>query len=217
MIVVHHLEKSRSLRVLWLLEELGLDYTVKTYKRDPQTLLAPADLRAIHPLGKAPIIVDGDLILAETGAIVEYLIGHYGKGRLAPTFGTPEHVRYLYWLHYGEGSAMPPLLLQLIFDRMPQGAGPLTRPLLRRLADRVKSGFVNRQLKLHFNYIDGELAKNSWFAGPDFTGADIMMSYPLEVAAKRGGLGTGRPHLLDFLARIHARPAYQKALGRGGE
>ena len=216
MITVHHLEKSRSLRVLWLLEELGVPYEVKIYKRDPATMLAPASLRAIHPLGKSPVIADGDLVLAETGAIVEYLIGRYGDGTLAPPADAPEHLRYIYWLHYAEGSAMPPLLMKLIFDRLPHGANMLVRPLVRRISNQVKSAFVMRQLTLHLDYMEGELKKSTWFAGTAFSGADIMMSFPLEAAAGRAGLDASRPHLMDFLARIHARPAYQRAVARGG-
>jgi glutathione S-transferase len=217
MILVHHLNNSRSQRVLWLLEELGLEYEVKRYQRDAKTMLAPPALRAVHPLGKSPVITDGDLTLAESGAILEYLVERYGAGRLAPRAGTPERLRYTYWMHYAEGSAMPPLVLKLIFTQIPKAPMPaLVRPFVRRIADGVRTTFVEPQIKIHLDYIEGELSKSTWFAGEDFTAADIQMSFPAEGAAARGGLDATRPKLLAFLERIHARPAYKRALERGG-
>jgi glutathione S-transferase len=218
MIIVHHLENSRSQRILWLLEELGIPYELKRYARDPATMLAPATLRAVHPLGKSPVITDGGQTIAESGAIVEYLVGRYGGGRLVPPPDTPERLRYTYWLHYAEGSAMPPLLLKLIFERMPNGPMPgLMRPLVRRIAGRVLQSFVNPQITTHLNYLEGELARSAWFAGDAFTAADIQMSFPLEAAAARGGLDdASRPKLWSYLERIHARPAYLRALDKGG-
>jgi len=217
MIVVHHLNNSRSQRVLWLLEELGLPYEIKRYERDPRTMLAPASLRAVHPLGKSPVITDDHLTLAESGAIIEYLIGRYGDGRLAPAPGTPESVRYTYWLHYAEGSAMPPLLLKLIFDRVPRGVPALIRPVARLIANGALRSFVTPQLERHLDYMEGALGNSAWFAGDDFTAADIQMSFPLEVAATRAGLDARRPRLMNFLQRIHGRSAYQRALERGGK
>jgi glutathione S-transferase len=202
MIRVHHLNNSRSQRVLWLLEELELPYEVVRYQRDTRSMLAPESLKRIHPLGKSPVIEDGSRILPETGAIVTYLVSTYGPN-LAPEFNSDPYWRYLYWLHYAEGSAMPPLLLKLILNRL----GLLGFPA---------RGFVNRQLALHLNYLEGELATRPWFVGEQFTGADIMMSFPLEAAAQRAGLDRSRPKLWDFLQRIHARPAYRRALERGG-
>ena len=217
MIIVHHLNNSRSQRVLWLLEELGLQYEIKRYERDPVTMLAPASLREVHPLGKSPVISDGALVLAESGAIIEYLVERHGGGRLAPPPGTPERLRYTYWLHYAEGSAMPLLLLKLIFDRIPKGPMPFfVRPIARGIAGRVKSSFIEPQIARHLDYLEAEIGKNAWFAGDEFTAADIQMSFPLEAAATRAGLDARRPKLLDFLARIHARPAYRRALERGG-
>jgi glutathione S-transferase len=217
MIVVHHLNNSRSQRVLWLLEELGLDYEVKRYERDAKTMLAPPALLAVHPLGKSPVITDGDLTLPESGAIVEYLVDRYGGGRLVPPVGTRERIRYSYWLHYAEGSLMPPLLLKLVFTRVPQAPMPaLVRPVVRRIADGVRQQFVEPQIKLHLDYLEGELGKTAWFAGEEFTAADIQMSFPIEGAASRGGLDASRPKLFAFLERIHARPAYKRALERGG-
>jgi glutathione S-transferase len=217
MITVHHLESSRSQRVLWILEELGLSYEVKRYARNPKTMLAPPELRAIHPLGKSPVITDGDITLAESGAILEYLVDKYGGGRLAPATGAPERLRYTYWMHYAEGSAMPPLLLKLVFTQVPRAPNlGLLRPIVKRIADGVKKSFVEPQIRLHLDYLEGELAKSTWFAGPEFSAADIQMSFPIEAASVRGGLDATRPKLWEFLARIHERPAYGRALERGG-
>jgi glutathione S-transferase len=218
MIVVHHLNNSRSQRILWLLEELGLPYEVKRYQRDAQTMLAPPELRAVHPLGKSPVISDGDLTLAESGAIVEYLASRYGSGNLVPKADTPEHLRYLYWMHFAEGSAMPPLLMKLIFDRMEKGPMPFfARPIARAIAGKAKSGFVQPNIDRTLDYMEAELGKREWFAGAAFSAADIQMSFPLEAAASRGGLNESRPRLWAFLKRIHERPAYQRALEKGGK
>ncbi len=217
-IVVHHLNNSRSQRVLWLLEELGVEYEIKRYERDAKTMLAPASLRAVHPLGKSPVITDGAQTLAESGAIVEYLVDRYGKGRLAPAPGTPERLRYTYWLHYAEGSAMPPLLLKLVFNRIAGGPMPIfVKPVAKAIANRVLTTFVNPQIELHLDFMEAELEKNRWFGGNEFSAADIQVSFPLEAAAARAGLDASRPKLMAYLDRIHARPAYQRALERGGE
>ncbi|HEY2387980.1 MAG TPA: glutathione S-transferase [Candidatus Binatia bacterium] len=217
MIVVHHLNASRSQRILWLLEELEVPYEVRRYERDAQTMLAPASLRAIHPLGKSPVITDGDQTIAESGAIIEYLAGRYGGGRLIPPAGTPEHLRYVYWMHYAEGSAMPPLLLKLVFDRVETAPMPFfVKPIARQIAGRAKSSFIEPQIKLHLGYMEQELGKTTWFAGNEFSAADVQMSFPLEAAAARAGLDASLPRLSAFLERIHARPAYQRALQKGG-
>ena len=217
MITVHHLNNSRSQRVLWLLEEIGVPYEVKRYERDPGTLLAPPSLREIHPLGKSPVVTDGGLTLAESGAVIEYLVERHGGGQFAPASGTPARVRYSYWMHYAEGSAMPPLLLKLVFDRIEAAPMPFfVKPIVRGIAARAKSTFILPQITRHLDYMEAELAKYRWFAGEEFSAADIQMSFPLEVAAKRAGLGSNRPRLAEFLERIHARPAYQRALERGG-
>ena len=217
MIIVHHLNNSRSQRVLWLLEELGLEYEIRRYQRDPKTMLAPLSLRAVHPLGKSPVITDGALTLAESGAIIEYVVDRYGDGRLAPATGTPERLRYTYWLHYAEGSAMPPLLLKLIFDRIETAPMPFfARPIARAIAGRAKSSFIEPQIALHLTYLESELAKHRWFAGNEFTAADIQMSFPIEAAAQRASLDASRPKLMAYLKKIHARPAYRRALERGG-
>ncbi|HEY2344956.1 MAG TPA: glutathione S-transferase [Xanthomonadaceae bacterium] len=217
MIVVHHLENSRSQRVLWLLEELGQPYGIVEYQRDPQTLLAPPALKKVHPLGKSPVIVDGGTTVAESGAILEYLVDTCGKGSgLKPAEGTPERLRYTYWMHYAEGSAMAPLLLGLVFMRLPKAPMPFfIKPVVKGLSDKVRSSYVAPQIKLHLDWMESELGKSAWFAGDAFTAADIQMSYPVEAANLRAGLD-GRPRLADWLARIHARPAYQRALEKGG-
>jgi glutathione S-transferase len=215
MLVVHHLNNSRSQRVLWLLEELGVPYEVKRYERDAQTMLAPPELRAIHPLGKSPVITDGGKTIAETGAITEYIIETYGQGRLIPVVGSAERLRYTYWLHYAEGSAMTPLLLKLVFTALPNRAPGLLKGLVKSIAAKAQQGFVDPQVKAHVDYWEGELTKSAWFAGSEFTAADIMMSFPLEAGAARAGAAS-RPHVKAFLDKIHARPAYQRALERGG-
>ena len=190
MIVVHHLDNSRSQRVLWLLEELGLAYRVERYQRDPKTLLAPPELRRVHPLGKSPVIEDDGLVLAESGAIVDYLAQRYGAAqRLVPSPESPDRLRYTYWLHYAEGSMMPPLLLQLVFSRLPKNPMPFfAKPIVKALADKVRATFTGPQIRLHLDYVEGELARSEWFAGSHFSAADIQMSFPLEAASARAKL-----------------------------
>lgn len=217
LIVVHHLNNSRSQRVLWLLEELDLEYEVIRYERDPKTMLAPASLRQVHPLGKSPVLTDGELTLAESGAILEYLVDRYGNGRLAPAPGTPQRLLYTYFMHYAEGSLMPPLLLKLVFGRVAGGPMPFfARPIARAIARRAQSSFIEPQISRHLDYLEGELTGRKWFAGDEFSAADIQMSFPLEAAASRAGLDASRPRLMAFLEHIHSRPAYQWALERGG-
>jgi glutathione S-transferase len=216
-ILVHHLENSRSQRILWLLEELGAEYEIRRYERDRRTMLAPEALRRVHPLGKSPVITDGDQVVAESGAIVEYLVARHGDGRLAPPAGTPERLRYTYWLHFAEGTAMPPLLFKLIFDRIAKAPMPFfAKPIARAISGKVLKDFVMPNIERQLAYMEDELARAEWFAGAAFTAADIQMSFPLEMAATRGGLDARYPKLTDFLARIHARPAYARALERGG-
>src|SRR5713101_152816 len=217
MIVFHHLNNSRSQRLLWLLEELGLEYEIKRYQRDPKTMLAPASLREVQPLGKSPLITDGDTTLAESGAIMEYLIERYGEGRLIPPAGTTERLRYTYWMHFAEGSAMPPLVMKLIFDRMEKSPMPFfVRPVARGIAGGDKKGFIQPNINRQLDFMEAELSKSAWFAGGEFTAADIQMSFPLEAAAARGGLEQDHPRAMAFLDRIHARPAYARALEKGG-
>jgi glutathione S-transferase len=201
---------------LWLLEELGTPYEMKRYQRDATTRLAPPELRDVHPLGKSPVITDGDVRIAESGAIVDYIVDSHGGGRLIPPPKTPERLRYTYWLHYAEGSAMPPLLLKLLFTLMPKRAPALLRPLVRKVSNQALTALVHPQLKRHMAFWEAELGRSQWFAGDEFTAADIQMSFPLEAAAARGGLDQGHSRAMAFLDRIHARPAYARALERGG-
>jgi len=217
MITVHHLNNSRSQRVLWLLEELGLDYEVERYQRDPKTMLAPASLRSVHPLGKSPVITEDGLTIAESGAVIEYLVERHGKGRLVPAPGTPERLRYTYWLHFAEGSAMTPLLLELIFVRLPLQPMPFfVRPVARGISGKVLETLVEPQLRSQQAFMESELGKSRWFAGDSFTAADIQMSFVVEASATRGGLDERYPKLLAWLGRIHARAAYRRALEKGG-
>jgi glutathione S-transferase len=217
MLTVYHLNNSRSQRILWLLEELNIPYEIVRYERDAKTMLAPEALKRIHPLGKSPVITDSGQTIAETGAIIEYILERYGDGRLSPPRGTPEYFRYIYWMHYAEGSAMPPLLLKLIFGRIAKEPAPFfIRPILKQVSKRVQAVLVDPQLALHAGYWEDELGKHDWFAGDAFTAADVQMSFPVEAAASRVGFGEKYPKLQGFLSRIHARPAYRRALERGG-
>lgn len=202
MIKVHHLENSRSQRVLWLLEELDLPYEVIRYERDPKTMLAPPSLRKVHPLGKSPVIEDDGRVIAETGAIVEYLV-EKAEGRLGPPANRDAVLRYRQFLHYAEGSMMPPLLAILVVNRLGLLGKPARKPLLA-------------MFRQHLDWLESELAERAWFAGDEFTAADVMMSFPLEASRQRAGLGPAHPNILDWLERIHARPAYAEALRRGG-
>ena len=218
MIVVHHLNNSRSQRILWLLEELGLAYEIKKYQRDPKTMLAPPELKAVHALGKSPVLSDDENVVAESGAIVEYLVERYGQGRLVPPSGTPDKLRYNHILHYAEGTAMPPLLMKLIFDRIENEKMPFfAKPIAKGIAGKVKKMFVMPNIENNLNFLEAELGKSPWFAGQEFTAADVQISFVLEAAASRGGLDARYPKLMDWLARIHARPAYLRALERGGK
>jgi glutathione S-transferase len=215
MIIVHHLENSRSQRVLWMLEELGADYDVKRYERDKKTSLAPRELKKLHPLGKSPVIEDNGRIIAETGAILEYLVAIYG-GALAPNPASADHLLYKYWIHAAEGSYMPPLVLTLFLNRMETAPMPFfARPIARRLTKAVRDGYLNHTMKALFDYLNDELGKAEWLAGDDITAADIAMSFPMEGFAVRGDI-SAYPHITTFLERIHTRPAYKRALERGG-
>ena len=202
MLTVHHLENSRSQRILWLLEEMALPYRIKRYARDPKTMLAPPELRRVHPLGKSPLVDDDGLIISESGAIVEYLVDKAGG-----QFGAPADrcnaLRYRHYLHYAEGSLMPPLLALLVIRRLGVLGRPARKPVLGMFAR-------------HLDFLDAELSGRPWFAGKDMTAADIMMSFPLEAARARAGLDESRRNLTAWLDRIHARPAYQRALKKGG-
>ncbi|MFD1625281.1 glutathione S-transferase family protein [Azospirillum griseum] len=222
MITVHHLNNSRSQRILWLLEEMALPYDIVRYERDPQTMAAPASLHTVHPLGKSPVITDDDgdgtaLTIAESGAILEYLTDAHGDGALRPPSRTAAGRACTYWLHYAEGSVMPLLLLKLVLVRMGGPQMPfLLRPIARKIAGAVTAAMVAPRLTQHLDHVEAHLAANPWFAGDPFSVADIQMSFPLETAVARAGLDASRPHIMAWLDRIHARPAYRRALERGG-
>src|SRR5215468_10978446 len=216
MITVHHLNNSRSQRVLWLLEELELPYEIVKYERDPKTMLAPATLRAIHPLGKSPVITDGDATLAESGAILEYLVETHGKGTLAPAPGSPAYRHYRYFMHYAEGSLMPFLVMKLVFNKIRTDAPLLVRPIAKAIAGQVSKQFLDPNLTAHLAFLADHLGKHAWFAGDAFSAADVQMSFPIEGAVARveGGVS---PKLTEWLALSQGRPAYRKAITKGGD
>ena len=215
MLTVHHLENSRSQRVLWLLEELSAEYDVRRYERDKKTSLAPAALKAVHPTGKSPLLEDDGAVIAETGAIIEYLVAKH-DGALAPAPGTPEYLRYKYWLHAAEGSFAPLLVTTLFLNRMETAPMPFfARPIAKRLTNGLREGYLNHTMKTLFGYLEAELGKAEWLAGDALTGADVMMSFPMEGLSMRGDI-SAYPNIDGFLKRIHARPAYKRALERGG-
>ena len=216
MIILHHLNDSRSQRILWLLEELSLPYEIRRYQRDAKTRLAPPELLAVNPVGKSPVIEDGGKTVIESGAIVDYLIRRHGNGRLQPDPASDLYDTYQQWLHYAEGSAMTPLLLKLIFSQIPKRVPLLARPVAKGIARGMNERMIDPQLAAHTAYWEAELARSEWFAGDAFSAADIMMSFPVEAAGSRMGYGPDKPRLRAFLERIHARPAYQRALERGG-
>ena len=219
MITVHHLNNSRSQRVLWLLEELALPYEIVRYQRDAKTMLAPPELRAIHPLGKSPVVTDDGRTVAESGAIIEYLLEQHGKGRLEPAPGTDERLRFRYFLHYAEGSIMPLMVMTLVIGQMPRAPMPFfVKPVAKALAEGVRKSYLKPQTETHLRFVESELAARPWFAGAEFTAADVQMSFPLEAAGARAGLDASKyPNTVGWLARIHARPAYQRALQKGGK
>lgn len=218
MITVHHLNNSRSQRVLWMLEELGVPYDIQRYERDPKTMLAPASLKKVHPLGKSPVITDGDLVVAESGAIIEYLAYTYGKDTLLPEAGGQAWLDYTYWLHYAEGSLMPPLVMRLVFQKVKNSPMPFfIKPVAKGIADKTTATFIGPMIKTHLDFVEAHLAQNTWFLGDNLSAADIQMSFPLEASVARGIVGKDRPHINAWVERAHARPAYQKALEKGGE
>jgi len=217
MITVHHLENSRSQRILWLLEELGVDYEIRRYGRDKQTGLAPPELLDVHPLGKAPVITDGDTTVAESGAIIEYLMDAYDDGRLRPSPGTPERLAYNYWLHYAEGSFAPLMLLSLVMGRIENAPLPFfLKPVARGIAKKVRDGYLDPNVTRNLQFMESTLARSPWFCGERITAADVQMSFALDAAEVRTNLDAEYPHLAAFLATIRARPAYQRALDKGG-
>lgn len=217
MLTVHHLEHSRSQRILWLLEELGVDYRIERYARDERTRLAPPELKKIHPLGKAPVITDGDTTVAESGAIIEYLVDTYDDGSLAPPRGSPERLTYSYWLHYAEGTFMPLMIIALILGRIETAPLPFfVRPVAKGIVKKVREGYLDDNVRRNLEFMEASLAEADWFCGDRLSAADIQMSFALEAAEVRADLGSAYPRLARFLEHVRARPAYQRALEKGG-
>lgn len=217
MITVHHLENSRSQRIIWLLEELGIDYDIKRYGRDKATGLAPPELLDVHPLGKAPVITDGDKTVAESGAIIEYLTYEYDDGRLRPEEGTDERLAYNYWLHYAEGTFAPLMILSLVLSRIEQAPMPFfLKPVAKGIAQKVRDAYLDANVARNLTFMDNTLQRKRWFCGNVFTAADVQMSFALEAAEVRTNLADDYPHLAAFLETIRARPAYKRALDKGG-
>lgn len=217
MLVVHHLENSRSQRILWLLEELGLEYEMKRYGRDKQTGLAPPELKDVHPLGKAPVIVDNGVTVAESGAIIEYLVQAYDDGTLHPAEGTADWRTYTYWMHYAEGTFMPLMIIALILGRIETAPMPFfVKPIAKGIAGKVRSGYLDANISSNLAFMEQTLTESTWFCGDKFTAADVQMSFALEAAEVRTNLSRSYPHLADFLISVRARPAYKAALDRGG-
>ena len=217
MIILHHLNNSRSQRILWMLEELGLNYDIKFYQRNKQTMLAPEELKKVHPLGKSPVITDGDISIAESGAIIEYLGRVHGNETIRPRESSPRHLQYQYWLHFSEGSMMPPLLLKLVMTKIQENSPPLfVKPIAKAIVDKVNKSFIMPNITSQLATVDTHLKINEWFAGENLTGADVQMSFPLEAAVHRG-LCESFPAIKAWVEKIHQREAYQAALAKGGE
>lgn len=217
MLTIHHLNNSRSQRILWLLEELNVPYELKYYQRDSKTMLAPESLRQVHPLGKSPVLTDKDNTVAESSVIIEYILEKYGQGRMQPARTSPNFLKFNYWLHYAEGSAMPPLLLNLVFSTIKKQKVPFfVKPIINAIADKVLTTYINPQVELQVGFMESELQKTTWFAGNDFSAADIQMSFPVEAAQARGYINSQHPKLKEFLKKTQDRPAYKKALEKGG-
>lgn len=217
MITVHHLNNSRSQRILWMLEELGVPYEIQFYERDPKTMQAPESLKKVHSLGKSPVITDGDLVVAESGVIIDYLARTYGKDTMLPPDSGQAWLDYTYWLHYAEGSLMPPLLMRLVFEKVKTSPMPFfIKPVAKGIADKTNQAFIGPMIDTHMDFVESHLADNTWFLGDDISAADIQMSFPLEASVARGIVGN-RPHITAWVERVHARPAYQRGLEKGGE
>jgi glutathione S-transferase len=217
MLTVHHLENSRSQRILWLLEELEVDYEIQRYERDKTTGLAPPELFAVHPLGKSPVISDDGVTVAESGLIVEYLIEKYGNGRLMPEIATPEHLQFRYWIHYAEGTFMPLMIISLILTRIETAPMPFfLKPVAKKIAEKTRAAYSGPNTKLNLDYLETTLQNSAWFCGAEMSGADIMLSFPIEAAATRVNLSKDYPALEEFRQRIRKRPAYERALEKGG-
>ena len=215
MLTLHHLENSRSQRILWLLEELGVEYNIKRYGRDKETGLAPPELLEVHPLGKAPVITDDGVTVAESGAIIEYLVNKYDDGTLMPEDGTPERLAYTYWMHYAEGTFAPLMVLSTVMSRI-EASPVLVRPIAKAIAGKVRNGYLSPNVKRNLEFMEETLTISTWFCGEKMTAADIQMSFALEAAGVRTDLARNYPHCADFLQRMRSRPAYKASLDRGG-
>lgn len=216
MLTVHYLNDSRSHRILWMLEEMEVPYEIKVYARDSKTRLAPDALKQIHPLGKSPVVTHDELVLAETGAIVEYLANHYGKDTMIPQ-DEKSFQQYKYWLHYGEGSLMPLLLMKMLFDKALSSPMPFfIRPIVKIIPERITSLYLGPTLKTHLDFVDAHLGENTWFAGNAVSGADVVMSFPMEGIAKSDSLSGKYANIESYVKRLHLRPAYQRSLDRAG-
>lgn len=223
MLTVHHLETSRSQRILWLLEEIGVPYQLVVYRRDRKTRLAPPELKAIHPLGKSPVITDDGEVIAESGAIIEYLVEKYGQlgqgelARLQPSPGTPEHRQCRFWMHYAEGSLMNWLVMKLVFVTIPKQPMPFfARPIARAICGKVQAQLVDPNLQGALDFIEDHLSRHRWFAGAELSMADFQMSFAVEALLSRASDAGNHPHLLEYRDRMRARPAYQRAEAKGG-
>ncbi|MBA3069446.1 MAG: glutathione S-transferase [Hyphomonas sp.] len=218
MITLHHLEKSQSIRILWLLEELGAPYEIKLYDRDPKTRLAPAAYKAVSPLGTAPVITDGDVTLAETNAIIDYILDQYGNGRLRPAAGTPERAPYLFWFHTAQGSLQPLLTNKFVMMAMTTRAPFLVRPVAKSLVAALDAGFFGPRLNALMGEIEKALGKHKWFAGDELTAADIVMGYSMELCAHRAGMDEKRfPNGHRFLKQMREYPSYIRAMEKDGK
>ncbi|WP_026376587.1 glutathione S-transferase family protein [Aestuariibacter salexigens] len=216
MLVVHHLNNSRSQRILWMLEELGAEYRIETYQRDSKTNLAPEALKKVHPLGKSPVLTDGELAIAESGAIIDYLARRFDEPTLIPAPDTPEFLKYTYWLHFAEGTLMPPMVAKIVFDNVRKKTKFPIKILAGKIADTIMASYYGPIIKSSLKYVDEHLADNTWFAGDELTGADVQMSFPLE-AAVAGGVAKGYVNIQRFVKQVHSREAYKRALQKGGE
>ena len=216
MIILHHLNNSRSQRIIWLLEELGIDYEIKHYKRDPKTMLAPKELKEVHPMGKSPVLEDGDIKMAESGAIIEYLATTYGKDRFT-SFNDEEKRKIIYWLHFAEGSLMPQILLSLVFDALKKAPVPfLLKPIIKSIVKKVQSSYIGPEINLRLEHINDQLKDHEWFAGKHLTSADFIMIFPLEAAEARGLLKDKFPNILSYVQKVQKMESYKKALEKGG-
>lgn len=217
MITVHHLENSRSQRIVWMLEEIGVEYEIKRYERDPKTQLAPAELVKVHPLGKSPVITDGSKVIAESGAIIEYLSETYGNGKFIPAPGSDDYWQCKYWLHYGEGTLMPLLVMKLVFDKVKSSPMPFfIKPIAKGISNKVMEAYLGPNLEKNMGFVEGYLGEHEWFAGDSLTAADIQMSFPLEASMDRYLKGGHYPNIRAYVERVHNRPAYKRALDKGG-